>query len=208
MGSYSIIRPADDAAARQSWDWADVVRGALTRAGHGMFEDVDASTPASGANIVAALGRGVDLILYFGHGNEDEWLTNGTKTIDKSNVGAAKGTCVVSIACKTARNLGPDAITAGIACWLGFTIKVAVIAPYSYVDPIGDAICDALGLLGSSGTMQAARDAMEQNLDQVARNYDTGKYMSHPAAVIGYFAAISMRDHVVVEGKAGSQPLP
>jgi hypothetical protein len=208
MGSYSLIRPADNRAALHSYDWAGVVDGVLTAAGHGKVHDVDSSTPANQANVAAALGGGADLILYFGHGDENNWLTRGATTIDKSNVGAARRKCVVSIACKTGRSLGPDAITAGIECWLGFTIKVVVIAPYFNADPIGDAIAYAVNLLGSQRTMQQARDAMEANLDQVARDYDTGKYATHPSAVLGYFAAISMRDHVVVLGNARSQPLP
>ncbi|MBV9771531.1 MAG: hypothetical protein JOZ32_18315 [Bryobacterales bacterium] len=92
--------------------------------------------------------------------------------------------------------------------WLGFTIKVAVIKPHKNSDPIGAAIVNGLALLGRQATLQQTRDQLASNFDQLVTEYDTGKYMMHPEAEIGYFAAMSLRDHVVVHGTVNFQPLP
>lgn len=170
--------------------------------------DVDSGTPADATEITKVLGGSADLICYFGHGDEDHWLTSGAPTIDAGNVSAAAGKAILSIACRAGRNLGPDAITAGVISWLGFTIAVPVIAPHKTHDPIGEAIVRALAGLGGKGTMQQARDDMAAEFDQLVDDYDTGKFSTHPAAPLGYFAAMCLRDHVVLHGKTSCQPLP
>ena len=205
--SFSTIRPQDDANSQQCSDWADNLITSLTASGHTKAIDVDNLTPADTPNIVAALKSSSNLICYFGHGDESNWLTHNATTVDKSNVSAAAGKAVVSVACKTARGLGPDAITAGVEAWLGFTCKVPVITPHKGVDPVGDAIVDGLTVLGAAKTMQEARDEIRSKMDQLVTEYDTGKYALHPAANIGYFAALALRDHVVVHGNTGFVPL-
>jgi hypothetical protein len=204
---FSVIRPQDDGNSQQCSDWADNLITNLKAGGHSKAIDVDNLTPANSSNILAALKSGSSLICYFGHGDEGSWLTHSATTVDKSNVSAAAGRAIVSVACKTARGLGPDAITAGVEAWLGFTCKVAVITPHKGVDPIGDAIVDGLTELGAAKTMQEARDEIRSKMDKLVTEYDTGKYAMHPAANIGYFAALALRDHVVVHGNTGFVPL-
>jgi hypothetical protein len=208
LATFTIIRPRDDADARQSSDWADLLITNLTIHGHSKVNDVDDTTPADTANIVAALGGSTDLIFYFGHGDEDNWVTGSASTVNAGNVTAANAKAVVSIACKTACNLGPTAITGGAIAWLGFTIKIAIIAPYTNIDPIGDAIVAGLTCFGNVRTMQQVRDALANNFDQLVGDYDTGgQYSGHPAAGVGYYAAIALRDHVVLHGETNHQPL-
>jgi hypothetical protein len=211
VGSFTIIRPSDDANARQSAHWGDVLIGKFTANGHTKGADVDGRTgrtPPNTKNIVAAVSAKTDLVCYFGHGDEDSWLTSSAPTLDASNVVSANGKAVVSVACKTGCNLGPAAITGGAIAWLGFTIKVAIIAPHKNIDPICDAIVDGLNCLSNHRTMQEARDDISTNFDQLASDYDTGKYKSHPASEFGYFAAICLRDHVVLHGATSCKPLP
>jgi hypothetical protein len=208
VGSFTFIRPSDDADASQASDWADDLINKFTANGHTIAKDVDDSTPADTKNIVAAVRGKTDLICYFGHGDEHSWLTNSTPTFDASNVVAATGKAVVSVACKTGCNLGPAAITAGALAWLGFTIKVAIMAPHKNVDPIGDAIVDGLEFLANNRTMQEARDEISANFDRLVGDYDSGRYSSHPEAEFGYFAALSLRDHVVLHGQSNCTPLP
>jgi hypothetical protein len=94
-----------------------------------------------------------------------------------------------------------------VTSWLGFTINVAVIAPQKGVDPIGDAMVAGLSVLGSGQTMQKARDELYAQLDQVATDYDTGRFSTHVAATLGYYAALAMRDHLVVHGAGSFAPL-
>jgi hypothetical protein len=209
VASFVIIHPQDDASAQQASDWGNDFARQLVNGGHTSAGDVDQSTPATAAAIAAVLRGSADLVCYFGHGDEDSWLTNSSHTIDSSNVHAAVGKPVVSIACKTTRRLGPDAITAGVISWLGFSISVAVIAPHKHSDPIGEAIVGGLAYLGNGVTMQQARDEIAANLDQLVADFDNGgKHASHPAAALGYFAAMSMRDHLVVQGHTACVPLP
>jgi hypothetical protein len=55
--------------------------------------------------------------------------------------------------------------------------------------------------------MQDARDAIVSGFDQLADNYDTGSLSGLPDSVIGYLAALVLRDHVVLHGNAKRQPL-
>ena len=209
MGDLAVIRPEDDANARQASDWCNDLLSAAISQGHAKIDDIDQKTPADATNIRACLRRRADLVCYFGHGNVDSWLTKGASTIDKTNVSAGAQKCIVSIACKTSRNLGPDAVVAGVRSWLGFTIAVGVIPPYKTRDPIGEAIVNGLASLCKNSTMQQARDLIASELDTVVSEYDTGgKYASDPEAYFGYFAATAMRESVVVHGNPNFIPLP
>jgi len=208
MGDFIVIRPRDDGAARQASDWCDSLIKKFTKAGHYKHNDVDDHSPADKATISAALSGTGDLICYFGHGNETAWLTGGSATVDASNVGVASPKAVVSIACKTACLLGPDSVTSGIICWLGFTINVPVVSPHRTHDPFGDAIVNGLAGLGKGKSMQQVRDDIASNLDQLSVAFDTGALNSHPASTLCYFSAMCLRDHVVVHGNSAHKPLP
>ncbi len=207
MSSFALIRPKDDKNALQASDWGDHVANAFAAGGHTKLVDVDDLSPADHRNIVSSLGSQVSLICYFGHGNEHVWLTGGASTVTSNDFAHAASKAVVSIACKTGCNLGPDAITSGVEAWIGFTTYVAVISPYKGVDPIGDAIVAGLTGLGYGQTMQQSRDELYSQLDTVANEYDTGMFSTHPNANLKYYAAIAMRDHLVLHGTASFAPL-
>lgn len=207
MPSFALIRPRDNAGARQASDWGDSVADAFLTSGHSKSIDIDDTSPADKAHIIPALGSKVGLICYFGHGSEHSWLTGGVGTVTAGDFTSAASKAVASIACKTGCNLGPDAVTAGVEAWLGFTISVAVIVPHKGVDPIGDAIVAGLSVLGAGQTMRQSRDELYSQLDQVRQDYDTGRFSSYPVAVLGYFAALAMRDHLVLHGTTGFSPL-
>lgn len=210
MADYAVVRPRDDAAARQVSGWCDELSARWTGAGHTKVADVDDQSPADTPTISAALGSGAALTVYFGHGRDDAWVAAGAVLIDATSVGVAAGTSVVSIACNTGRQLGPDAITAGVDAWLGFTIRVPVVSPHRNQDPFGDAIVDALEPLGTiQESLRDANDRLYANLDGLATDFDTGgRFSQHPAAFLGYFGATALRDHIVVHGNANLRPLP
>jgi hypothetical protein len=209
MGNFAGVCPRDDNNTCLAGDWYQRLNAELIQAGHAQAAYVDDGTPASTANILAALrDQSVELVLYFGHGTADEWKRKTKVTVDRTNVGAANGKAVVSVACKTARSLGPDAVNnGGISAWLGFTIAVPVIPPYSGFDPIGDAIVKGLAKL-ASGTMASARTALESELRRVCADYDTGgRFHSHPDALMGYFAAGWLADNISLSGTTTLLPL-
>lgn len=207
MANLVVIRPRDDATTQQASDWCDALINRLSANGHTVVADVDDTSPPDTAQIHSALRHNCQLACYFGHGDRDSWLTAGTVTIDKSNVSAAARKAVVSIACKTGRNLGSDAITSGVRAWLGFTVRVPVLAPHKNVDPIGDTMVDALATLGSGRTMQDVRDAIERGFDRLADDYDTGPLSGRHDSVTGYLASIVLRDHVSLDGTGRFVPL-
>jgi hypothetical protein len=206
MSDFVLIHPRDDGKAQRASVWARALEASLVAGGHNVVSDVTDLTPADTANIRSALGAAATLICYFGHGETHSWLTAGAVTVNATDFPAAVGKAVVSIACKTGCNLGPDAITSGVETWLGFTSRVAIMATAAGTYPLGDAIVDGLSLLGTSKTMQEARDEIYANLDQVLKDYDTGgKYATDP--VIGYWSALAMRDHLVLHGNVAFKPL-
>jgi hypothetical protein len=207
MSSFALIRPKDDARAQQASNWAGSVSAAFAKSGHTKLADVDDLSPANQANIIAALGSAVSLICYFGHGDEHSWLAGGAVMVQAADFSIAGAKAVVSAACKTGCNLGPDAVTSGVEAWLGFTLNVAVIAPHKGVDPIGDAIVAGLSVLGAGRTMQQSRDELYSELDKVVAGYDTGAFSAHPGATLKYYAALAMRDHLVLHGTSGFTPL-
>jgi hypothetical protein len=208
VGSYIVIRPQDDAVAQQVSDWADMLMKHPGFVTHACVDDVDSARPANQVQILAALGRLAEVVLYFGHGDTDRWLTGNQVTLDVSNVSGAAGKAVVSIACKTGSLLAGNAITGGVTAWLGFTVRVPVLPAHKNVDPIGDAFVQALSDLGAGGTMQFARDQVAAAFDQLVVDFDTGRFSSRPDAVVGYYAAMAVRDHVVLHGSTSLAPLP
>lgn len=209
MGEYAGICPCDDGNARRARDWYSRLNTELAHASHTQITYVDDATPATTANTLIALANArAQLIFYFGHSTSDEWTRKGIATVDRTNVWAAKGKAVVSVSCKSGRNLGPDAVSVGgVKAWLGFTIKVPVIPPYGPDDPTGDAIVKGLAAL-AFGTMADARATLEAELRQSAIDYDTGgRHHHHPDALIGYFACGWLADNVSLSGDTTLNPL-
>lgn len=207
MGSYSLIRPEDDGASQQASTWATDLDTKLVSRSHARVENIDQHSPADRATIEAAISKAADLVCYFGHGTETAWTTSNTATLDNHNVARLLDKVVVSVACKTGRNLGPDAVLSGVSAWIGFNISVATIRTHKGIDPIGDAIVDGVLKFDGGGTVRSVVDAIAANLDQVAIDHDTGKHSGHPNAKIVYFAALALRHHVVALGKTSATPL-
>jgi hypothetical protein len=209
MGKFTVIRPKDDAEARQASRWCDDLIADLSGKGHIKIVDIDDyPNYPDGASISSALKQQSDIVFYFGHGDENAWITSRKVTIDSRKIKAARGKAVVSIACKTGRNLGPNAVTAGVTCWLGFSIKVPVVGPNNGRDPFGEAIVKGLSCLGAHKSMQQAHDDLYDALDKLVDEFDNGVFKHHKAANLGYFGAMSLRDQIVIQGKAKHRPLP
>jgi hypothetical protein len=206
VGEFVCIGPRDDASAQQAFDWLTDLRAKLTTAGHIQVAQVDNATPANRKKITAALTASAHLILYFGHGDSDRWKTGGQATVDKANANILGPRAVVAVACKSGTQLGPDAVTAGVDTYLGFTSKVGVIPLHRGRDQLGEAIVNGLKVLGANQSMQAAKDELVRQLDALSLAFDTGRLRNHPHATFGYFVSAAMRDHVVLHGKAGLQP--
>jgi hypothetical protein len=208
MSDFTTIQPRDDSVSIISGRWCEELSDQLRAKRHTRTLDIDDSTPADRSTIEAGIPKGGRLVCYFGHGDQDSWSTGGVPTIDGANVIAASGKAVVSVACKTGKHLGPDAITAGAESWLGFTISVPVFT-HGGTDPIGDALINALQVLGDGDSMQDAKDKLFSELDALIGDFDDGGSLSSlPIATLGYFAAMSLRDHINLIGNHHDCPLP
>jgi hypothetical protein len=207
MSLFSLIRPEDDPLAIQASDWASELLNELSLAGHGLAKDLAGTTSVVKGNILSVLCSSTPLVCYFGHGDDQSFLTLSTPTVDSSSISVSTGTVIVAIACFTGKSLGPAAITAGADTYVGFTIKLPVILPYRTIDPIGEAIVAGLKHLGGGSDVQHAADMLRNELDKVSVEYDTGAYSAHPAANLGYFGSVAMRDHLVLHGDPYRCPL-
>ncbi|WP_054812360.1 hypothetical protein [Nocardia arizonensis] len=209
MSYFVGICPCDDGNSTTAADWYKDLVSRLCGP-HQERYCVDHMSPADQAGILQALREtNLNLVCYFGHGTSDDWLTSGNSTVNKTNVNAAAGKAVVSVACKTGRNLGAEAINQGVEAWLGFTIRVPIIPRHAHADPLGEAVADGLARLASQGTMQDARDKVEANMRQLIIDYDKGgTYYSHPNSTLGYFAALALANSISLVGKTKYVPLP
>jgi hypothetical protein len=209
MGSFTVIRPQDDFLTQQCARWAaDFITHATPA--HSLVMDLDGSkTWADQSAVLAAVAQPAGLLLYFGHGETDCWLTGGQRTIDIANVSTLAKKTVISIVCKTSCILAGAAITGNATAWLGFTIVFPILSPYSNIDPIGDALVRALRVLVSGQPVQQARDQVAAEFDQLADDFETGSLSGWPRTerLLGYYAAMNVRDHVVAHGSIGVVPL-
>jgi hypothetical protein len=207
VGAYVVISPRDDAPSRQAATWSADFVTCCSSLGHSLATRVDDSTPADASNITRALSGPETLALYFGHGTDGEWLTANIATWDSTGASIALGKAIVSIACRTSRSLGPDAVSAGVRAWLGFTFSVPVIAPMYHVDPIGQAVVRGLSVLATHGSMALARDALTYELGQVVHDLEVGTMSSHPGAEVAMFLVECLRHHVSLVGDGSFVPL-
>jgi hypothetical protein len=210
MGSFTTICPRDDAEARRASDWCADLRARLEAGGHWSAHIVDDRTPADRPAVELGLQTPVDLVLYFGHGATDAWLTDGAKTLDPSNVGTVAPQALVSIACLTGRDLGPEAVRAGATAWLGFTIMVPVVDPHKNVDPIGEAIVQGLAEFGRGACFADVCLALQTAFDALSRRCQgaTGVYGGHPGRWLSYYGALALRQSTTVEGAGDHRPFP
>jgi hypothetical protein len=208
VGAFVVVRPQDDAAAQQASDWCDELVTELQARGHVLVNEVDWQTPADVSSIDAAMRSKAELVCYFGHGAPDAWLTDDQTTIDRANVKAATGKAVASVTCLTGRELGPDAITSGVIAWLGFTIRVPALTPHKNADPFGEAIINGLRELAFGATMGDTGDSVVRECEQLVTDFDTGgRFHGHPAWQVGYYGALALKDHLIVNGQTTHRPL-
>lgn len=208
MSEYAVICPRDDVPAKQASSWCDDLRQILDhKGGHKIVACVDDRSPADTASIANALASPASLVLYFGHGTDGEWLTLSAVTIDRSSIGAATGKAVISIACNTSRALGPDAITAGVRSWLGFTFPVPVLSAVNGRDVLGEAMAAGLSCVAFNASMQQVRDELMRELNQMVDELQYGALSRHPGAEVGMFLVECLRQHVALNGDASHVPL-
>lgn len=111
-----VVRPADDSAAQEVATWGQAILNLIAR---GQGTDL-AGTAVNRTSVQTNLSAH-DHLFWFGHGLEDELISNGNSIVDDNNIGLLGQGMAVAIACYSAVTLGADAIAAG-SCdsYLGF----------------------------------------------------------------------------------------
>lgn len=160
MSEVLFVRPAEDSAAIE-----------MARCGKRLRDrTLEPKTDLSGTAVTRAavdhaLAGGVRALLWFGHGERDCLTRDGRPIVDAANVDGVEGV-VVAIACFSGRILGPAAVAAGAAAFLGFDDPLGV--PLADPDPTCDAIVEGLdGLVTSGHAIGCAADCMKIRLYHV-----------------------------------------
>ena len=135
MRTFLMIRPRDDADARQASEWCSDLQVELEAMGHKLADAVDDRTPANRQEVETALQSPVNLVCYFGHGTKDALLTYDVETLGPQNVVAATQQAIVSVACLTGRELGPEAVKVWPNCLHGSSGETGSRIK-SWIDPI------------------------------------------------------------------------
>jgi hypothetical protein len=135
-----FTRPADDSAAAQIAPWGQAL---IQRIGSRTHTDLAGSAAMRGT-VDVELASGVQSVFHFGHGTEDSLLGHGGAIVDAANVHIVPK-MVVAIACESAVNLGPLAVSSGVRAYLGFDDILGV--PSKAPLPMGRAVSGGLDCL-------------------------------------------------------------
>ncbi len=209
MSSVSYLRPNNpgDPAASDLHNWSVELQTRLA-VDHATAAVIDDSSPCDRTRAAIALAA-ADLILFFGHGSPTDLVgTDGASAVDKSNIAIASGRSLVAVACLAGRDLGPDAITAGVEVFLGWNAKLLWLAPPpGGLGEFGSAIVDSLAIFGTGASVEQVKERLRDELDAVAEYYRTGPGSTNPDALIAYYGAAAAAGQVAVCGNEKKVPL-
>jgi hypothetical protein len=168
---------------------------AIAGAGHSLSQNL-AGVDANRIQVEAAL-QAVRCILFFGHGSKDALAgANGTPLVNAANIGLARGTVFVAIACDAAAELGPKSIRAGIEAFLGFDDRFILLTgdPDFQFQP---AATSGIRRLLGGGTTEDALDEMRRSFGHVVEFYAN---RGGPNSTFGRLVAFWTRHHLKLCG--------
>jgi hypothetical protein len=161
------IRPADDSTAVQVAAWGQAIRQKITRLS---VQDLTAGE-VSREGVETELAEHPRHLFWFGHGRVDALTANNMPIVDDENVSELGGGAVVAIACYSALNLGPEAVThPGVVSYLGFDDEFGI--PTSAPLPMARAIIEGLRCFYEGDhQIGCAVDQLDELLDQARLEY-------------------------------------
>jgi hypothetical protein len=201
------IRPGGDASSDDLAEWAGHLRTTLESSGHRTFIDVSQHSPCDRDACMTALAAPTPLLFFFGHGNEDALLgSHHEAVVDKSNVSAAAGKTLVSVACEVGLDLGPHAVQAGARAHLAWDVLLLWLARPAELVAYGEAIVRPLSHFGRGGSISEVADELRQSLNGIARRYRRAPPHDHNAK-LAYYAAAAAAGQITIHGDRRVRPL-
>jgi hypothetical protein len=196
MADFTLIRPANDAAALELSNWCAALIPTI-QANHSIAHDLYAGA-ATRTSVDTAL-KGVRCILFFGHGKDAELLGASGALVDTVNAGFAQGAILIAIACSSAKVLGPDAVHHGVSAYLGFKDRFVWISR----DPdhqFEAAATAGISRLLASDEIGAALGEMQAYFRSAVLYYLNGTGRTSPNRAIGWLAAFWDLQHLELQG--------
>lgn len=116
--SLLFFRPNFDEITRYSSEWCKALLDFALRKGYNIIDLARES--ATKIELEKRIHNSVCLIFY-DHGDLDKlYAQNGSAAVDKNNLDLFKGRSIYTLACLSAKDLGPEAIRKGVLVYWGF----------------------------------------------------------------------------------------
>jgi len=137
---------------------------------------------------VTSAMRDAPAIFYFGHGSEDAWITQDSsiRLADSENIGSARGSLVIAMACFSLTQLGTDAIERGVRTYIGCSKRLATIRASREFAVAG---ASAVSVLCSGGNASQFVEAMQGRFSLLNEYYRNGAGRRLPNSTIHWVAA-------------------
>jgi hypothetical protein len=197
----TLIHPANDATALELSTWCSRIISYLEN-GEGLSVTNLYAGLARRDNVTAALVNAYG-VLFYGHGSDAELFGSSGPIIDIQNVGLAKGTIMMAIACSSAKILGPIAVRQGLTAYIGFRDRFVWVSR----DPEGcfeAAINAGVSVVTRGGPVEKAVTAMRGAFAETVEYYLSGEGRASPNRAIGWLAAFWDGQHIEWHGQGSA----
>lgn len=169
-----LIRPKHDYVTEVFHSWAAVTRDCLDGCGHTVKDCSRAAVVRTTVEDTLRRRPNLHVVLYYGHGSESSLQGQDldNPVIDQGNCNLLKGKIVFTIACLSARELGPCACKAGATCYFGYDDYFWVP-----IDPSNGALdslqaCAERGMIEMCAKATTSRVARQRMYDRYTEEYD------------------------------------
>ena len=154
--------------------------------------------------------RDHDLVLYAGHGEWGQlYCTEQTpeSLLDAQNVWCLRGRTVVAFACRSGRDLGPQAVDHGADGYLGFTDDLVWPMNARALPAFSLAMSKGVSVLVNGGSLGQMRDVLTDEHLAIYEHYWRGPGRSAQDSHVYAMFAEHFAFRLVVHGDAGARPL-
>jgi len=130
-----LFAPSFDRATKISHTYYDYAINEMKSKPNKCFDTESATRNNFEKNIKYA-----DLFAYWDHGGESSLVSqNRDRIVDKNNASLLKGKEIWTVACLSAKELGPYAIMKGVKLWQGYDATVSITDQAPFADIFADA---------------------------------------------------------------------
>lgn len=189
MNTVTFIRPEKDNVETVLSDWAGIIQAGCR--GSIVLSLVDLKGSMADRVKVEQSIENSDVILYFGHGTKHA-MGNPDALLDHANIYTCAGKILISVACETALDIGPEAINNNTRTFLGFDDELVVYLGKPGI--FGSVFVQALlPLLTGSSSVMDSKDKLVTLFQTIEKHYRTSSANDPDAAIIWLAAHINWR---------------